>query len=169
MKSKLTNLSKKPFVRNVFILASGTAASQVIAMALSPIITRLYGPEAFGILGVFMAVIAVITPVAALTYPIAIVLPRSDNDAKGIIRLSIYITVVVSITIAVILLLFNQSIVDMFNIKDIAPFLYFIPLVILFSGFLQVTEQWLIRKKQFGITARVTFFNPRFLMEEKLV
>src|SRR5699024_8009724 len=92
MKNRLIKFSKKPFVRNVIILASGTAAAQIIAMALSPIITRLYGPEAYGLMGTFMAIVSIVAPIAALTYPIAIVLPKSDQDAKGIIRLSILIT-----------------------------------------------------------------------------
>ena len=45
MKSKFVKLSKNPFVRNVMIVATGTAVSQAITMAFSPIITRLYGPE----------------------------------------------------------------------------------------------------------------------------
>ncbi|WP_368503158.1 lipopolysaccharide biosynthesis protein [Alkalihalophilus sp. As8PL] len=168
MKHKLNTLRKKPFVRNVFIMASGTAAAQVIAMVLSPIITRLYGPEAFGLLGVFTAVIAIITPIAALTYPIAIVLPKSDNDAKGIVRLSLYISTTISMVVAIILIFFNETIVDVFNIEAIAPFMLLIPLVILFSGFLQVTEQWLIRKNQFRITARVTVLQSLILNGSKV-
>jgi hypothetical protein len=38
---------KSKFVRNVAVVASGTAGAQAITMAFSPIITRLYGPEAF--------------------------------------------------------------------------------------------------------------------------
>lgn len=168
MKQKFNTLRKHPFVKNVFIMASGTAAAQVITMALSPIITRLYGPEAFGLLGVFTATIAVITPIAAFTYPIAIVLPKSEQEAKGIIRLSLNISVTISIIVAVILMLFNESIVQLFNIGAITPFMYLIPLVILFAGLLQVTEQWLIRTKQFGITASVKFFHSLVLNGSKV-
>jgi len=156
MKEKLIKFSKKPFVRNVILLASGTAMAQVIAMILSPIITRLYGPEAFGLMGTFMAVVSIVAPIAALTYPIAIVLPKRDQDAKGLIRLSLVITTIVSIISLVILLLFNKQIINIFNIKEIEIYLYLIPLIIIFSGLMQVAEQWLIRIKQFSINARVT-------------
>src|SRR5690625_2213325 len=108
MKEKLINFSKKPFVRNVIILASGTAAAQIITMVLSPIITRLYGPEAFGLMGAFMAIVNIVAPIAALTYPIAIVLPRRDQDAKMIIRLSMLITISISIISLIILSVFNN-------------------------------------------------------------
>lgn len=156
MKKRLIEFSKKPFVRNVIILASGTAMAQVIAMALSPIITRLYGPEAFGLMGTFMAIVSIIAPIAALTYPIAIVLPKRDQDAKGLIQLSLIITTIISVISLTILIFFNQQILNIFNIKEIGAYLYLIPIVIIFSGLMQVAEQWLIRTKQFSINSRVT-------------
>lgn len=161
-------LDKKPFVRNVIVMATGTAAAQVITMALSPIITRLYGPESFGLLGVFTAIVAIFAEIAALTYPIAIVLPESDNVAKGLVRLSLSISVVIAVVGSFILLFFKQPIVTVFQIENIAPFLYLIPLVVLFSGLLQVIEQWLIRTKQFRITAKVSVLYALILQGGKI-
>lgn len=159
MKKMFKKLIKSPFVKNVFIMATGTAGAQVVAMALSPIITRLYGPEAYGILGTFTALTQIIIPVAALTYPIAIVLPKSNKNAKSLMKLSMYITLTIAIITALILLLFKNSIVDLFQVEEIAPFLLLIPLIIIFAGLMQVTEQWLIRTNQFTITAKVTFLQ----------
>ncbi len=68
-------LRERAFVRNVMTVAMGTALSQAIAMAFSPLITRLYGPEAFGLQSVFVTVVGLVSTVAALGYPTAIVLP----------------------------------------------------------------------------------------------
>lgn len=159
MKELIHKLIKSPFVRNVAVMATGAAGAQAVTMALSPIITRIYGPEAFGIMGTFTALTNIIIPIAALTYPIAIVLPKSDKDAKGLIKLSLYITFFIATITTIILLFFNSTIVSLFNIEEIAPFLYLIPLVIIFSGLMQVSEQWLIRTKQFAINAKVNFFQ----------
>jgi len=167
MKSKFVKLSKKPLVRNVMIVASGTAAAQAITMAFAPIITRLYGPEAYGVQGVFMGIVGIITPIAALTYPIAIVLPKSDTDAKSLARLSIYIAGVIAVFVALVLVFFNKQLVRLLKIEAIAPFLYLIPLVILFSAFLQVANQWLIRTKQYGITAKVAFLQVIIMSSAK--
>src|SRR5699024_6023368 len=107
MKLIFSKLMKSTFVRNVFIMATGTAGAQAVTMALSPIVTRLYGPEAFGIMGTFTALTRIIIPVAALTYPIAIVLPKSDKNAKGLIKLSLYITLIIAAITTIILLFFN--------------------------------------------------------------
>ncbi|KXH86085.1 lipopolysaccharide biosynthesis protein [Sporosarcina sp. HYO08] len=168
MKSKLKKILKKPFVRNVIIMATGTAAAQGISLLLLPLITRLYGPEAYGLMGVFMAVVMIVTPIAALTYPIAIVLPKQDEIAKALIRLSLYITLGISGITLFILLLFKQPIVQLFQIEDIAPYLFLIPIVILFAGLFQVMDQWLVRTKQFGTTAKVTFLHALIVQGSKV-
>lgn len=159
MKSKISQLMKKPLVRNIMIMASGTMAAQAVAMALQPVITRLYGPEAYGVMGVFMAIVMIVSPIAALTYPIAIVLPKDNKEAKGLIRLSLYIAATLAIFSAILLLLFREQIVHLFNIEQVASYLYLIPIVILGAGLMQVTEQWLIRTKQFGISAKTAFLQ----------
>lgn len=155
LKTHLVSLSKKPFVRNVATVAIGTAAAQAITMAFYPIITRLYGPEAFGILGVFMSIVSILTPIAALSYPLAIVLPKSDSDAKGLIRLSIYIAAVLAAIVMLLITIFKQQIVQLLGLESIIDLLYLIPLVMFFSVILAVLKQYLIRIKRFKITAKV--------------
>jgi len=167
LKVKIKRLSQSKFVRNVTIIASGTAAAQAINMAFSPVITRLYGPEAFGLLGVFMSLLAIFTPIAALTYPIAIVLPKDDNDAKGIAKLSVYITLVVSAVITLVLVVGGEQLLALVGAEAIGSFVLLIPLAVLFAAFVQIAQQWLIRKKQFSITARVTVLQILILNSAK--
>lgn len=155
----LKDILKNKFIRNVIIVASGTAGAQAISMAFSPLITRLYGPEIFGILGTFSAVLAVLTPIAALTYPIAIVLPKSDNDAKGLAIISLRLAIFVAILTALVLLIANDWIVNSLGLKTIDEFLFLIPIAMIFSAYQQVITQWLIRTKQFKLTARVAILQ----------
>lgn len=148
-------IKNNSLVQNVIILATGTASAQAIGMAFAPIVTRLYGPEAFGQLGTFMALVGVITPVAGLTYPIAIVLPKEDSHARGIGKLSICSSLILSIFLALIFVFNDKYIIDLFGIQSIRQYILLIPILIIFSTFLQVYQQWLIRKKRFNIIARV--------------
>jgi len=158
----------RPFIRNVLILASGTAMAQVINMIFSPLITRVYGPEAYGLMGTFSAIIQIIGPIAALSYPIAIVLPKYNNDAKDIIKLSFFITLVNTLLISFLLLLFNDFIVDLFNIGSISQFLYLIPVAVLSSGIYQISQQWLVRKNMFRISAKAYLVETLFVNTGKL-
>src|SRR5699024_12521163 len=108
----IKQLKNNKFVRNVIIVASGTAGAQAITMLLSPIITRIYGPEAFGVMGTFSAMINIIIPIAALTYPIAIVLPKQNEEARGLMQLSIFISIILSIFSLILILLFKDQIAN---------------------------------------------------------
>jgi O-antigen/teichoic acid export membrane protein len=57
LKERLAHLSRRRFVRDVTILASGSVAVSLIGLAVTPLVTRLYGPDAFGALGVFNSIL----------------------------------------------------------------------------------------------------------------
>lgn len=163
MQKPIGEFFRRPFVRNVAIVASGTAGAQVITMGFSPIITRLYGPEAFGVLGTFMALVALVTPLAALSYPIAIVLQRDDGDALGVVQLSLRISIFTAGVTGIVLYGFGDSILDLLNLQAISDFIFLIPLVMFFSVCLLVLNQWVIRKKLFKLKAKVALIQALLL------
>jgi O-antigen/teichoic acid export membrane protein len=163
----LQELRQSKFVRNVVILVTGTAAAQVISMAFSPVVTRLYGPEAFGLLGTFTALVGVLTPIAALCYPIAIVLPKNDEDAKGIARLSAYSAAIVACLFTLLLWGAGGWVINSLKIFEIKDFIIFIPFLVFFSALTQIFQQWLIRKKLFRITARVAVLQALIINSAK--
>ncbi|MDW7747884.1 lipopolysaccharide biosynthesis protein [Halomonas sp.] len=156
-------LTSSKFVRNVAIVATGTAGAQAITMAFAPIITRLYGPEAFGVFGIYTAILAVLTPLSALSYPTAIVLPKRDADAMKLVRLSIGVALGMTLLAALILLLFKDSIVSAFNLHAVDSFILLLPLAMLFSAAMGVMNQWIIRKKQFKIKAKVAVLQALWI------
>lgn len=143
------------FARNVAVVATGTAAAHAITLIFAPLITRLYGPEAFGVLGTFMALVAMVTPIAALSYPIAIVLPKDDGDAIGLARLSVYLSVTMAMLVSIALWVGGDWLVNLLGVASISAFILLIPLVMLFSAWVQIAHQWLIRKGEFGVVAKV--------------
>lgn len=151
----LKKLNTSQFIRNVVIVASGAAGAQIITMLFMPVITRLYGAEAFGLLGVFTAVLTVLTPIAALAYPIAIVLPKEDDDARSIAKLSLLIASIMSMITIIVIFFTKESIITWFNLQAIDNYLFLLPIALFFAATQQIMQQWLIRKKQFKVTARV--------------
>lgn len=155
IKNRLFGIAQRPNFRNVATLATGTAVAQVITIAFTPVVTHLYGPEVFGLLGTFMALVAILTPISALAYPIAIVLPKKDSDAMGIVHLSAYISLAISVFVTLTLLAGGDWLLALVGAEAIAAFVFLIPLNMLFSAWLQIARQWLIRKKQFQVISRV--------------
>ncbi|RWP42700.1 MAG: lipopolysaccharide biosynthesis protein [Mesorhizobium sp.] len=156
MKLGIPKLIARPFVRNVATVASGAAAAQVIATIASPFITRLYGPEAFGALGVFNSIVSVATSVTCLTYPVAIVLPKQDSVALELVRLSVVLALVSSVVAMLFILFLGPALAEVLQAQLILPYLWFVPVAMFAGGVLQVTQQWMLRRQAFQTTAYVS-------------
>lgn len=155
LRARLQELARRPFVRHVLAATTGTAAAQLVSVAFAPAVARMYGPAAFGALGTFAAALGVVAPVASLTYPIAMVLPRSDADAVGIAKLSMLIGLGVSLLLALAFALAGDPLARLLGLSAVRDYLMLLPLAVLLSAWMQVMEQWRIRKKQFRTAARV--------------
>lgn len=156
------------FARNVAVVASGTAGAQAITMAFAPFITRIYGPEAFGLLGTFTAIVGVAAPAAALAFPIAIVLPKEDSDALDLARLSILLSFIVALLAAGLIALTSDQLAKSIGAQSVAGLLYLIPLAMIFSAWMQIAQQWLTRKTQFGVVARAAVGHSLILNTAKV-
>ena len=144
-KFKLTS----EFSRNVLTLMTGTTIAQAIPIAISPILTRIYSPEDFGMFALYMSVASILSVVATGRYELAIMLPKKDEDAVNIVALSIVISFVVSFISLLIVFSFNAQITSFLGNPDISSWLYFIPLTVLLTGIYQSFNYWSNRKKQY--------------------
>jgi O-antigen/teichoic acid export membrane protein len=145
----------RPFARHVATLASGTAASQIISLLSAPLITRLYGPEAYGIQGVFVTVVTVIATVAAMSYPNAIVLPKTDGQATILAKLSLIIGLIVCLVLTLLIQLYGNKVLSAINAGEITDFKHMISPAVYLVVLGSVASQWLNRKRLFSLTSRV--------------
>lgn len=104
--------------------------AQALAFAFSPLITRIYTPEAFGIQGVFIASVSLLWPFVALRYSMAIVVAESDTEVRGLVRLSLFVAASVSVGITIILLGARQPLLSLFGIQEVGPLIWFLPLAL---------------------------------------
>lgn len=137
------------FAGNVLTLMTGNTIAQAIPIGISPILTRLYAPEEFGVWALYLAVTAFIGVVAAGRYELAVMLPEQDKEAVNILCLSVIISFAVSGAALLVIVLFKEGIIDLLNNQQISSWLYLVPLSIFLTGLYQALTQWTIRKKQF--------------------
>lgn len=156
MRKRILAFSRRPFIRNVATIAGGAVAAQAITMAFSPINTRLFGPEAYGIQGLFLSIAGFLATMAALSYPIAIVLPKNDADAIGLGRVSLCLGVLLSVMVTIVLFFYGHEILAFLNAEELTSLMYLLPVAMLISVVSAVVSQWLIRKQAFSFTARAT-------------
>ena len=140
---------KSEFSRNVLTLMTGTTIAQAIPIAISPILTRIYTPEDFGLFALYMSVASILSVVATGRYELAIMLPKKDEDAINIVALSIIISFFVSFISFLLVFFLNVQITNLLGNPEISSWLYFIPLTVLLTGIYQSFNYWSNRKKQY--------------------
>ncbi|MDC1200166.1 oligosaccharide flippase family protein, partial [bacterium] len=107
---KLKSFFSSEFSKNVLTLMTGTTISQAIPLAATPILTRIYTPEDFGVLALFSSITAILGLLATGKYEMAILLPKDDKDALNIVYLSVILSAIFSIILFTIVFLFNYEI-----------------------------------------------------------
>jgi len=137
------------FTRNVLTLMTGTSIAQAIPIAISPILTRIYTPEDFGIFALYMSVAGLISVMATGRYELAIMLPKNDKDAAQVLMLSLMISFFVSLCSLIFVFIFNESITSLLKEPEISSWLYFIPLSVLLTGLYQSFYYWNNRQKKY--------------------
>ena len=87
---------------SVITLLTGTAVAQLILFAGSPLLTRLYEPAAFGQYAMISLVLSLAVVFATGKYDIAVLLPKSDEDAWALVWLACCISTTVAILVSLI-------------------------------------------------------------------
>lgn len=152
-------IPKSEFSKNVLTLMTGTTIAQAIPIAITPILTRIYTPEDFGLLALFVSITAVLGAIANGRYELAIMLPEKDEDAINIAALGLLIAICFSVVIFLLVFFLNAEIVNVLNSPDISLWLYFIPFVVFMTGFFNILNYLNIRKKLYKDIAKANVFK----------
>lgn len=138
------------FASDVLMIVGGTAISQILIVLSSPVLTRLYGPEAFGIVALFSAITSIISVVACMRYEQAILLPERDEDAVNIFGLCLLISASMSFLLIPILCVGQQSLLRLLNAQELVHYIWLVPLVVFLSGTFSALNYWNSRTRHFG-------------------
>ncbi|MCO6047431.1 lipopolysaccharide biosynthesis protein [Aeoliella sp. ICT_H6.2] len=90
------------FLAKAARLASGHATGYAVTLAISPLLARLYGPEAFGLYALFVLAISSLGPVATLRFDQTIPL-AAGRRASGVLA-TLALVAAVSVTVAGVVL-----------------------------------------------------------------
>lgn len=144
---------KNEFYKNVATLMSGSIFSQAIPILISPILSRIYSPEDFSILAIYLSLINIFSVVASGRYDLAVMLPEKDEDAINILSLSFLISVITMIILLPFSIIFKNQISMTLKNEELAKWLIFIVFSILISSIHQNLIYWNNRHKNFKIVA----------------
>nr|WP_239585211.1 oligosaccharide flippase family protein [Amphibacillus cookii] len=133
------------------LIISGTAFAQVLSILTSPIITRIYPPNEYGVLSVYISVLTILSISSSLDYQKAIPIAKDDSSAVNLLTISLAVLLIFTLSLLVVLFLWGEYLISLLNSEVLIKYMYFIPLGVLFLGLHNIVLQWSLRIKEFKI------------------
>ncbi|MCQ2343191.1 MAG: oligosaccharide flippase family protein [Paludibacteraceae bacterium] len=135
-------------IKNSARLLSANVIAQAIGLVVYPILTRLYAPEDFGLLNLFLCLGGVLVVLANAEYHTAIVLPDNDRDARSLVHIGWWSSVIVTCVVC-LCLPFSNVIASWFKTPDLARWLWLMPVFVLTSALWNILNYWYVRGCQY--------------------
>ncbi|OUR82903.1 hypothetical protein A9Q82_05440 [Cycloclasticus sp. 46_120_T64] len=138
------------FLKNTGKLLAGNSIGQLIGIIAIPIITRLYSVEAYGEFSSLLAISLILATLSTLSLHLAILIPKSEEEAIKVFKFSLSLTYVFCLLISAVLYFFNEDVVSLLNIKSTPLIVYSIPLLVLLQSVYVTVTYMGVRVKVFG-------------------
>lgn len=145
----LSDMLRSSGVRNFAKLFSANVVAQAIGLLVYPILTRIYSPEDFGLLNLFLSIGGVLVVLSVADYYYAIVLPKEEKDAVAVTHVSCFMLLLTT-AIVTLSVFFSQPISQLFHLPQLVRYYWLMPIYVLVMGAWNILNYWYIRQKHFG-------------------
>lgn len=142
-------IPKTEFSKNVANVVGGTLIAQIISIALSPVLSRIFSPADFGLYSIFINLAATTAIASTFRYEMAVMLPQKEEEAINVVSLSFIISFIFSIIVFLIFQLSGKALLQFIHAEEISYYIPFLALYVFFFGTMNTLNYWLSRVKMF--------------------
>jgi len=135
-------LLNNKLVKQTSLLAGGTVIAQIIGLIATPILSRFYTPNDFGLLGSLLTIAAIISVIGSLKYEIAIVLTSSRIETRGVFTLSVWLLLLFTVLISISVLIYPKWLAYVGLDKITVTSIVLLLLLVLGYGLQNIYYQW---------------------------
>jgi O-antigen/teichoic acid export membrane protein len=128
---------------------SASLSGIVIQLVFSPILSRIYTPEVYGLFSIFNSMTVVAGVFATLGYNKAFVLPKDDSIFRSLLRFSLRGTWLISLLVFVVTLVIGGDINRWFGSDDLGLWILLLGPTVMLLSLDRITLDWAIRVKSF--------------------
>lgn len=149
IKNNLEKVFKSAFSKNVALMMTGTAISQIISILFYPFITRFFSPEDFGFYVLFNSVLGLLTVIGALSYEFSIPIAANKYKALNALFMSFFILLFICFFLTIAIFFVGDILLSILDAEKLHPYKYFVVIGVLFTGTYAILNQWAFRIKAF--------------------
>ena len=128
--------------RRLTLLAGSAALGQLVLLAATPAVTRLYGPEGFGIFVALAGLSSILAVFSAGRYEAAIPLCRKDEDAAALAWVVSLASAAFALAIAGLIWLTGARIGAIVGLKDGSALIWWVPPILAVQGLFLAFDGW---------------------------
>ena len=162
-------LKDSQYKKNVLVMIVGRIIAQAIPILLTPLLTRIYSPEDFGIFGVFAAIIAIVAMISNGRYCLSIILPKKDEKAMTLFSLSTILTILTTIIFTIVLVIWGKPFFVLLNTPTLGEYIWIVILNMLFIGLYEDLYYYALRAKAFKILTTNIIIQSLVLITSRLI
>jgi lipopolysaccharide exporter len=143
------SLTEKDFIGDVLKLISGSFAVQAISLVLSPIMTRLYSPENFGVSAVFTSIYSILAVITCLRYEATIVIAKTKEESANMLGVCMFFASLTTLVFFPTLYFLRYWLADIFQAPELVYLIWLAPLTALTSGTYLAFYNWNTRNRKY--------------------
>jgi lipopolysaccharide exporter len=148
----IQRIRESDFIRNIFVLFSGSLLSQVIPFIALPFLQKyFYTPADFGLLAIFISFCELFANVATCKLEYGIVIQSRMKNAINILYGAIRVMLLMMVISAVIALIFKRELANYFGEPRLENYMILLPVYVLVFSLSEIGSYWFNRKKSFKI------------------
>ena len=152
----LKSIFESEYLKNIGTLLGGSVSAQLILLLVSPILTRLFTPDDFGIFALFVAISSILGMIANGRYEFAILLPDKDEEGFHIFQLCLIIAAGFSAAVLIFGLgLMASGLLDDFSLFNLW---WLFPIAVFLQGIVQAFNAYLNRHKGYQQISKSRLF-----------
>lgn len=136
-------------IQNSAKLLTASVFVQIIGLLVYPILTRLYTPDDFGLINLFLSIAGILSLFATAEFQYSILLPKSEEKAVSCFHVGCVINGIVS-CVLLATIPFSEVIAGWFKTPALANWYWAIPIFVFLSASWTLINYWYTRNKQFG-------------------
>lgn len=152
-------VQKVSFVRNARVMLIGFALAQALPLLASPLLTRLFSPEAFGLQTLFVSSTSVLLAVATLRLDLATVLADDRPEAMNIVSLALVQALAVSLIIVAAAGVFGPVLAAAMGQPQRTGWVWAIAPMVLVLALVQISSGLMTWLKRFGPVSQAQVLN----------
>ncbi|HIP13151.1 MAG TPA: hypothetical protein EYG73_10590 [Arcobacter sp.] len=160
------SIKRSEFTQNILKMFTGAFLSQIIIVIGSLVLARLYSPEQFGELSLFISIVSIFSILATVRYENSLIVAKYNYELKYIKTFLYIASTLFSLAIFLLLLVLDTNILVYFKIEN---FYILIPLMILVYALSQIFTNLNVKDKSFKTIANSKIWMAFFALALQVI